>query len=288
MITSTLQIRRATPADKDEVIALSRAIDEHDYIAYGYDDWVKHTGPDGLYVALLEGRIVGCHSLEFHAPGQAYLFAMRIHPDMQGKGVGSSFCQLQVEHARSLGAQEIHLVSELNNERAHRTVMKNGFINRGAWLIYDRVTGLLPQPPARKARWARPEDQAEIARFRRQRGGTPLDGVIASRRDPWAVVTEKPGDWDLANTVLCEGESGLAGLMLLSQTEVDLLVRWLDGSPEVAADLLAFALTVQAERNLPYVGVSLPLAAEPLLAPLGLPEAEAFRGYVFHLPSTHS
>lgn len=236
MSTLTFQVRRATPADKDEVIALSHAISPDDFIAEAYDYWMTYTGPDGFYVAHMDGRIIGCYCLEYHAPGQAYLFAMRIRPDMQGQGIGSRFCRMQVEHARSLGAQEIYLLAVLANDRSHRTVTRNGFVNRGEWIIYDGLQNLPTLPPARYSRWAGPEDQEAIERFRRERATGSLADVISSRWTCWATVTASPVDWELSSTVVCQGEKGLAGLMLLSQTEAGLLIRWLDGTPEAAMD----------------------------------------------------
>lgn len=283
MTTTDFLMRRATPDDKAEVVALCKAINEHDFIPDAYDSWMTYTGPEGFYVAEQAGRIVACFCLEFHAPGQAYLLAMRIHPDVQGKGFGTRFCQMQVEYVRSLGVQEVYLLSVLDNHRAHRTVEKNGFSSRGAWLVYDALTDLPALPAAQRARWATPDDHGQIERFRTARNPVMPCDVISSRWTCWAVVTPSPVDWELANTAVVEGEGGLEGLMLLSETEAGLLIRWLDGTPHAAADLLAFAVERMAERGLPEMAISLPMSAEPLLAPLMLNPANAFRAYVFHL-----
>ncbi|MFZ5814238.1 MAG: GNAT family N-acetyltransferase [Bacillota bacterium] len=284
MTTTTFAMRRATPADKAEVVALSRAVSEHDFIPEIYDDLMNCTEPEGFFVAEQEGRIIGCYCLEFHAPEQAYFFGMRIHPGAQGKGIGSQFCRAQIEQALAAGAREIYLLSALDNLRAHRTVAKNGFVNRGPWVIYDSLTQLPALPEARRARWARPADREAIERFRQARATGPLAEVIASRLTGWAVVTTSPAEWALESTALVEGEGGLEGLMLLTQTEDGLLLRWLDGSPGAAADLLSFALRARAERGLEPFTISLPMAAEPLLAPLQLSDEQAFRAYVFHFP----
>ncbi len=282
MSTATLHVRRATPADREAVIALSRAVSAHDFIEYGFDDWVAYAEPDGFFVAEQDGRMIGCYCLEFHAEGQAYFFAMRIHPGAQGKGIGTEFCRLQVEQARAAGAREIYLLSVLENLRAHRTVEKNGFVNCGAWLVYDELKQIPPQPPVERARWATVDDGPAIERFRRARSNGLLDGVIASRHSGWAVVTEGPEDWEIPKIAVVDGETGLVGLMLVSTTETGLLLRWLDGTPEAAADLLALLVRRMAGEGHAELGLSLPLSAEPLLVPLGLDPAEAFRAYVFH------
>lgn len=283
MTTTTFAVRRATPADKDEVIALSRAVSEHDFIAEIYDFWMTSDGPDGFYVAEQEGRIIGCYCLEFPDPDQAYFYAMRIHPHLQGKGIGSRFCRLQVEHARSLGATDIFLLSVTDNQRAHRTVEKNGFVNRGGWIIYDGLRKFRAQPAPHRARPARPEDGPLVERFRRERESGSLAGVIAAPYVGWTVKRMTPDDWDLANVAVVEGDTGLDGVMLLSDIREGLLIRWLDGTPEATADLIAYAVGRMEEKGQEALSLSLPLAAEPLLAPLGLDPAEAFRAYVFHL-----
>lgn len=281
MSSTPFAMRRATPADREAVVALSRAVNPDDFIAHVYDFWMGGDGPDGLYLAEQEGRLVGCYALEFHGPGQAYFLAMRIHPEAQGKGIGSLFCRAQVEQALSVGAEDIYLFSVLDNQRAHRTVAKNGFVNRGAWLVYDAVKELPASLPTGGARWATAADAEAIARFRQERSDGALDGVIASPYTGWAIRTEEPGEWDLAQTALVEGADGLAGVMLLRPSEEDLLVRWLDGSPAAVADLLGLACAQRGELPL---SLSLPLAREPLLAPLGLDPEAAFRAYVFHFP----
>lgn len=284
MNTTTFAVRRAAPSDRDEVIALSRAISEHDFIPEVYDFWMTRTGPDGFYVAEQDGRIVGCYCLELPGPGQGYLYAMRIHPEVQGQGIGSQLCRMQVEQARSIGSTDLYLLSVLDNHRAHRTVEKNGFVNRGEWLVYDAVRGFPPQPPVRKARPALPEERGAIQRFRMEREELrgSLAGLICSHYIGWTIKTAAPEDWEPANVVVFPGESGLEGAMLLSDTDEGLLIRWLDGSAEAAADLLSFAVRRAAETGQSGLALSLPLASEPLLAPLGLNPADAFRAYVFH------
>lgn len=209
MTTAAFAMRRATPSDKEDVVALTRAISEHDFVADIYDWWMTATGPDGFYVAEQDGRIIGCYCLEFPGPGQAYLYAMRIHPEVQGQGIGSRFCRLQVEQARAAGAEDIFLLSVLDNHRAHRTVEKNGFVNQGPWLVYAGLKELPPQPSVRAARPATPADLPDVARFRQETEGGPLAGMIASPDSAWAVRRMTGEDWDVANLVVVPGRNGL-------------------------------------------------------------------------------
>lgn len=270
MTTGMLTIRPATAADRDAVIALSRAISPDDYIPEVYDDWLQDPGGGGLFVVELDGRIVACYALEFPRPGQAYLEAMRVDPTVQGRGLGSKVCRLQVEQACAMGAQDICLLSALHNHPAHRIVEKNGFRKGDAWLVYDELKALPPLPVGR-ARLARPGEVPRRA-----------DGVIASRQTGWVVIRASDADWDQGETAVVSGPGGIEGFMLFTPTDYALLIRRLEGAPEAAADLLGLAVREMRERSLPCLSISLPLAAEPLLAPLRLDPAQGFRAYVFH------
>lgn len=270
MTTGTLYIRLATAADRDTVVALSRAISPDDYIPEVYDDWIQDASPGGFFVVELDGRIIACYAVEFPRPGQAYLEAMRVHPETQGRGIGSDICRMQVEQAYTLGAQDIYLLSALQNHPAHRIVEKNGFRKGEAWLVYDELEAL-PSLPVGRARLARPGEAPRKA-----------DGVIASRQIGWVVMRASAADWDQGETAVVSGPGGLEGLMLYTPNDDGLLIRRLEGSPEAAADLLGFAVRQMRERALPRLAISLPLSAEPLLAPLQLDPTQGFRAYVFH------
>lgn len=270
MTTGTLAVRPATPADKDAVIALSRAISRDDYIPEVYDDWIQDKGDGGFFVVEEDGRLVACYSVEFPRPGQAYLEAMRVHPAVQGRGLGSDICRLQVEQAYAMGAEEIYLLSALDNAPAHRIVEKNGFRRGPAWLVCDGVKEP-PLLPTGRARLAAP-------------GEVPprTDGVIAAAYTGWVVMSASADDGNQGEAGVVDGPDGVEGLMLFTPNEDGLLIRRLEGTPEAAAELLGLAAREMRERSLPCLSVSLPLEAEPLLAPLRLDSAATFRAYVFH------
>ena len=277
MTLATLAMRRGTPADKPAVVELARLIDPEDYVISGYDYWMQEPEHAGLFVAELDGQIVGCHCIDWPAEADAYFFGMRIHPGQQGKGIGSAYCRAQIEHAIGLGARNIYLTSKVHNLPAHRTVEKNGFVNLGENLCYeDEPLTIEPRPG--RARAARPEDLPLVHRFLQERKGKPLSGIISGRHDPWAIKSVTDSDWLLEDLVVVEGLDGLDGLMLCTIRSRRVLLRWLDGTPEAADDLLGYA----AATGRSLLSLDLPKWAEPLLAPLGLDPAKAFRTFVFH------
>lgn len=277
-----LHMRRATPADKPFVVAVSRAVDPDDFVPELFDMWMENTPPTGLCVAEAGGRIVGCHAEDWVVPDEVYFYGMRIDPEVQGQGIGSAYCRAQIEQAVGNGARHIWLTSVLDNVRAHRTVEKNGFVNRGEWVVYDAIEGLTVSAERRLARAATPGDQKMVHDFLAGLRNEVLAGVIASPYFWYSTITTRESDWEPEHMAVVEHGGRLHGLMLWSVTEGCLYVRRLEGTEEAAADLLAFAAERAAEAGVTRWSASLPKRCDHLLAPLAIPEEHAFRTYVFH------
>ncbi|HYF91640.1 MAG TPA: GNAT family N-acetyltransferase [Symbiobacteriaceae bacterium] len=276
---SPIRVRKATPADKDAVVALVRAINPDDFVQHIFDDVV---GSD-LYVAELDGRIVACHAEDWVGPDNVFLYAMRVHPDMQGQGVGTVYAGLQVADAAHRGARHLWLASAYANKRAHRTVEKNGFANLGPWFIYEEQAAPEALPAPGRARAGRPGDIPALEAFLERLSGQVLADVVPARGYPYGFSYAGPGDWDLDDLVVVEGPAGLEGVMLLRTCWGEqLYVRRLEGTPEAAADLLAYAARWGREKGLTKWCASLPLRCEPLLAPLGWDPGKCERWYIFH------
>lgn len=273
------RVRRAVPEDREEVLRISRAIHQADWVAGAWEEFMAEPGPGGLYVAEQNGRMVGFYHLTLTERQDAFFSAMRIDPALQGQGIGSLFCRAQVEQAVAAGARWIHLFSVLENRAAHRTVQKNGFANLGEWVIYDslpcRGTG-----KGGGARPAAPADAPLLRALRRRLAADPLDVVIAVPHDGWTLQAAAEADWEPAGWWVVDEPNGLAGAMLLGTTRGGLCIRRLEGSTEAAAELLAAAAETARARGC-SLGASLPARAEVLLQALGPDPASAFRAYVF-------
>lgn len=129
-----LTYRRATEADKPAMLALAAAVDPDDYLRWVIDGYMKER-PGGFYVTEGEdGRILALASITFIRPRQAFLRTMRVHPEVQGKGVGTEFTRFQVEEAERLGAEAVRLLTAEDNHAVHRLAgEKLGFRLRGRW-----------------------------------------------------------------------------------------------------------------------------------------------------------
>jgi GNAT superfamily N-acetyltransferase len=271
------QMRLARPEDKAAVTEIAFAIDPEDYVPEFFDEFVAG---GRFWVAEQDGRVIGCHAHDWAVPGQMYLFAMRLDPAMQGKGIGSAYCRAQIERGVQLGARELWLNSVVGNVVAHRTVEKNGFVKRGEWICYDQLpVDMLPPGPSAKARAGRSADLPLLAPFR----ALFLGDVMGGPDDPYHTASARDEDWVPEDLVVVEdGDGGLAGAMLLRETPwAPLYVRRLEGTPEAAAELLSYAGAEGRRRGKQVWAVSLPARAEHLLAPAHVDPAKAFRTYAF-------
>lgn len=281
MSSYPFRIRAATPADKETVVRIARSFDPDDWVPYEYDNMLKDAAErHGLFVAEVEGQVVGCYAMEFSSATDAYFMAMRLDPAVQGKGLGSLLCRAQVEQAAGLGARQIYLLSNVENRAAHRTVEKNGFVNLGAYSVWamDRIPAL-PAP-----RWSRPARGSDLPAVEQMLAGSAVSGadaVICIPESPWVVRTLTNEVWNPANLFVTGGEAGLEGFLAWSVAGPYLVIRRLEGSPEAAADLLAAAVAEAVRQECKGIDIGLSARCEPLLRPLGLTEQQRHPQFVF-------
>lgn len=276
-------IRRATTADKPAVVAIARAFEEDDWVIAAYDALVSVPEPQGLYVAEADGRVVACYNLEVAAPGSVYFSAMRVDPNYRGKGFGSLFCRAQVEQARAVAPGDIYLLSVLDNVPAHRTVQKNGFERLGEWCAYAEVVPRDLGAPTR-ARAATPADIALVRAAQQAQAADRMAGVIAAGTG-YAIRTLTEADLDPACMAVVGGPGVLEGYVRYEVVEDFLLVSLLEGTPEAAADLLAFAAAAGAQAGVRAWEAGLRRESEPLLQAWGLDPDTAWRAYAFCMPA---
>lgn len=274
-------MRRATPGDRDAVVALCNAISEHDWVPHEYDRLMTEQEPRGLYVAEAAGELVGIYHLHLTTPTEAYFSAMRINPSYQRRGIGSQFCRAQIEQALGVGATRIYLLSHVDNLPAHRTVMRNGFRQIGPWLIYGEITRIPDLGAPCRARAARPNDLAGLTDLGRRSRTSEVDDLICIPETVYIVREMRSEDWEIDTTMVTEGAGGLEGALLYSLDDGWLNIRRLLGGAEAARDLLALLARRVSGLELQGWSVGLPAHVEPALQALGLNPSDAFRSYVF-------
>lgn len=89
-----------------------------------------------LYVARLDGRVVGTFQLVFfrallrHGTLLAHAEAVQVDPEMRGLGVGRAMMDFAIAEARRRGAGSLQLASNKQRLDAHRFYERAGFEKR--------------------------------------------------------------------------------------------------------------------------------------------------------------
>jgi GNAT superfamily N-acetyltransferase len=123
----TVVCRPALPKDTQEVMDLTRLIWEgEDYIPHVWEEWLSdYSGM--LAVAEYGGRVVGLGKLSLLAPGQWWLEGLRVHPEFQGRGIGSHLHDYLIKHWLKEGDGVIRLTTNVNRLTVHHMSEQTGF-----------------------------------------------------------------------------------------------------------------------------------------------------------------
>lgn len=108
-------------------------------IAYSKKTMKRRLKQTIVYVAEVDGEIVGFANYSpVTEEGKTELGALYLHPDYQGKGIGTAFLRQGIEE---LGAREIHLTVEKNNKIGRAFYAAKGFelVNEYEDMLEDHV-----------------------------------------------------------------------------------------------------------------------------------------------------
>lgn len=183
--------RRAGPEDRGRILALS-SLFPNDWIPHALDDMLAEER-GGFYVAELGGRLVAVCA----AAGRgetAWLQAMRVHPDFQGRGVATALTAYILDECKRLGYRSARLFTAVTNDPVHRLIRgKLGFRARGRFVIADGIRDLRPfrqAPDLSRVRVGRPadlEDAWALCERAVREGAIDPPGLAAPPGDPWRV-----------------------------------------------------------------------------------------------------
>lgn len=265
-----MQVRPATLADRDRVIEIALACDPEDWLPENYEG-VLQGANSGLLVAEQESQVIGCFAYEWHPDRrQAYMMGMRIDPAVQGKGLGSAFCKAQIDWLVAAGAERLTLLSEASNERAHRMVQRNGFVNARPWQVIFLPLDFLADEPA-----APQTDDPAIRHWWGERAA----GQYASLPDSaWIIYQLTAAEFATAPML----HLGAEGALLWGRDDQgEWVIRWLDGAPGALRTLLATFAQMARAGGAERIALSLPGELAPRLAEAGVELPDAWRAYLF-------
>jgi GNAT superfamily N-acetyltransferase len=134
--TDIVVCRPALRKDSDEVMELCSHIwDGDDYIPMVWEDWLAD--PDGMLgVAEMSGRVVGIFKLTKFKEMEWYMEGLRVHPDVQGRGIAAHIHEYVVETWHRMGSGIIRLTTGSYNIKVHQICERTGFKRIAEFIPY--------------------------------------------------------------------------------------------------------------------------------------------------------
>jgi GNAT superfamily N-acetyltransferase len=126
-----LEVRRATPADRDTLLAFYSSFEPRPASlglppAHNLETWLDRIAPQPNFLALVEGRLVG-HALLYpqNSKGEVAVF---IHQEFRGRGLGRKLLLEVIAEGRRRGLHRIWGVTEADNFPMLRLAYSLGFV----------------------------------------------------------------------------------------------------------------------------------------------------------------
>jgi len=122
-----ITFRPLNTADREPLLAIAARIWEgEDYLEHVFDSWVRE--PDAPFIGIfLERKLVGCGRLTPFDAEQGWLEALRVDPDLQGKGLGMALSRHMFALARDLRLQVLFYSTYYANSASIRIGEAAGF-----------------------------------------------------------------------------------------------------------------------------------------------------------------
>jgi GNAT superfamily N-acetyltransferase len=135
--------RPALPKDTADMLMLTSHIwDGHDYLPEVWADWLAD--PDGfLAVAEYGGQVVGIYMLERFGQLEWYLAGLRVHPEMEGKGIASHLHEYVLDYWQKQHWSGLIRLATLN-PKVKTLCDRTGFHQIGEFTAF--VAPVLPEP----------------------------------------------------------------------------------------------------------------------------------------------
>jgi RimJ/RimL family protein N-acetyltransferase len=126
-VSEGIRVRRAVPDDTPAMLSITRNVWEgNDYVPYAWKRWLHQTD-GGLFVAELDGRVVGLQNIAIQPDGSAWLEGIRVDERIRSQGVGQALLSHGIGWARSMGCRVARLSTSSGNPSSNRIAAKAGF-----------------------------------------------------------------------------------------------------------------------------------------------------------------
>jgi len=129
-------VRRAKASDREPLLEMAKRVwGGHDYMPLVWDSWLADR-KGVLLTATANGEPVGVAKISELSPGEVWLEGLRLHPDLQGRGLSKRIQSAAFREAMKLNPKSVRYSTWLGNEASRRIAEKNGFwlIARTGWM----------------------------------------------------------------------------------------------------------------------------------------------------------
>jgi RimJ/RimL family protein N-acetyltransferase len=222
-----LEIRRARPSDKREVLAAVRTLwGGQDRIPDVFDSWATHrTGP--FFVAESGGRVVGMGKLTVLNEDEGWLEGGRVAPRWRRRGIATALVAHRIRVARDHGLRTLRFSTASDNTPIHRAAKRFSFRRIAALARYEAPAEAGPRP----ARATRAQARAVLRRVGRF--------VQIGRGWEWREITPRDVRSAIARSrVFVLGGEVDAAAMLGDRHDGTLMLVAAGGPPRALAELL--------------------------------------------------
>lgn len=134
-----LAVRKARAEDRDAILAMSRGIwGGSDYLPLVWDRWLADD-KGLLLTATLDGRPVGMSKITILAPGEVWLEGLRLHPDLQGRGLTRQINRVAFREVMKLHPKSVRYSTGAGNAVSRHLGERRGFwqVARTHWMWGD-------------------------------------------------------------------------------------------------------------------------------------------------------
>lgn len=134
-----INVRPATEKDKQQAIYVeSKATPNLRYVERMWTDFTSNL-KEPLYVAEINGKIVGIGKFTVLPDNSAWLETLRVDKDYQGLGVGKAIYNYYLQQAQILKVNAIRMYTGVNNAASAGLAKLNGFTLAGEFAGADYV-----------------------------------------------------------------------------------------------------------------------------------------------------
>ncbi|MBX3085856.1 MAG: GNAT family N-acetyltransferase [Anaerolineae bacterium] len=134
---ATLTIRRAQESDRADIESIAGQIWRGmDYLPMMFDRWLADA-EGAFYIAEFEDRVVGTAKLSRLSDGEWWLEGLRVHPDLQGQGIGRRLHHAAIEQALQIGSGVLRFSTDEDYPPTHHYAAETGFVRLRNYLLYE-------------------------------------------------------------------------------------------------------------------------------------------------------